>query len=109
MLARSGEITAPWPVPLSLPTTTPSSRTPAVSHFRIRRDDARVADPVLHEPDQPFLAQRVEERLDVGVQYEVHFPARNSDTESIERIVRSPPWTEPVREPEEVLLVDLVQ
>src|SRR6266478_7777803 len=37
MLARSGEITEPWPVPLSLTVTTPSSRTPALSHFWIRR------------------------------------------------------------------------
>src|SRR6267142_1738167 len=37
MLARSGEITDPCPVPLSLTVTTPSSRTPALSHFWIRR------------------------------------------------------------------------
>src|SRR5262249_21756838 len=37
MLASSGEITAPCPVPLSLTVTTPSSRTPALSHLRIRR------------------------------------------------------------------------
>src|SRR6516225_7869867 len=37
MLARSGEITAPCPVPSSLTATIPSSRTPALSHLRIRR------------------------------------------------------------------------
>src|SRR5258708_7169358 len=37
MLARSGEITAPCPVPLSLTATIPSSRMPAFSHFWIRR------------------------------------------------------------------------
>src|SRR5215469_2392735 len=37
MLARSGEITDPCPVPRSLVVTTPSSRTPALSHLRIRR------------------------------------------------------------------------
>src|SRR5271169_4410370 len=37
MLASNGEITEPCPVPLSLLVTTPSSRTPALSHFRIRR------------------------------------------------------------------------
>jgi hypothetical protein len=36
-LARSGEITDPCPVPLSLTVTIPSSRTPALSHFWIRR------------------------------------------------------------------------
>src|SRR3984893_13429880 len=37
MLARRGEITDPCPVPRSLVVTTPSSRTPALSHLRIRR------------------------------------------------------------------------
>src|SRR3979490_207772 len=93
MLARSGEITAPCPVPRLEP-------------FLDLTDDALIADPVLHEPDQPFLAHRVEERLDVGVQYEVHLPAGNPDTEGV---VRRPARTEPVREPEEVFLVDRVQ
>jgi hypothetical protein len=30
-------------------------------------------------------ARRVEERLDIGVQYEVHLPAGNPDTEGVER------------------------
>src|SRR5262249_25583052 len=37
MLARSGEITEPCPVPRSLTVTTPFSMTPALSHLRIRR------------------------------------------------------------------------
>src|SRR5215472_14701133 len=37
MLASRGEITEPCPVPVSLTVTTPSSRTPAFSHLRIRR------------------------------------------------------------------------
>src|SRR6266404_5684583 len=37
MLARSGDATEPCPVPCSLTVTTPSSRIPALSHFRIRR------------------------------------------------------------------------
>src|SRR5215212_4908468 len=37
MLASSGEITEPCPVPLSLTVTVPSSRTPAFSHLRRRR------------------------------------------------------------------------
>src|SRR6516165_4646003 len=37
MLASSGEITEPCPVPTSLVVTTPSSRMPARSHFWIRR------------------------------------------------------------------------
>src|SRR5215475_12139820 len=37
MLASSGEITDPCPVPFSLTVTTPFSRTPAFNHFWIRR------------------------------------------------------------------------
>src|SRR5215813_14163153 len=37
MLASRCEITEPCPVPISLTVTTPSSRTPAFSHLRIRR------------------------------------------------------------------------
>src|SRR5262245_25847213 len=37
MLASSGEITEPCPVPISLTVTTHSSRTPAFNHLRMRR------------------------------------------------------------------------
>src|SRR5262245_7567684 len=37
MLASSGEITEPCPVPISPTVTTPSSRTPAFNHLRMRR------------------------------------------------------------------------
>src|ERR1700739_3915648 len=90
MLARSGEITAPCPVPLSLTVTTPSSRTPALSHLRIKR-------------------MMRGEQTDVGVQNEVHFPAGDSDAERVKRVVRASPRPKPVREPKEVFLVDRVQ
>jgi hypothetical protein len=51
------------------------------------------------DPDEPFLAHRVEERLDVGVQYEVHLPAGHPDTEGVERVVRSPPGRNPYENP----------
>src|SRR6266849_6508833 len=72
-------------------------------------EHAPVADPVFQETDEPSLAHRVEERLDVGVQYEVHLSAADPDDERIHRIVRAAPGPEPVREPEEVFLVDRVQ
>src|SRR6266513_2362243 len=56
--------------------------------FADQADDAPVADPMLHEPDEPFLAHRVEERVDVGVQYEAHVPAVDTDAERIQRVVR---------------------
>jgi hypothetical protein len=36
------------------------------------RDNARIADAVLNESDQLFLADRIEERRHVGVENEVH-------------------------------------
>src|SRR5438046_5984299 len=64
---------------------------------------------MLQEADQPLLVDLVEERSDVGVQYEAHLLAVDSDTERIQRIVRATPRPEPIRDAEEVLLVDRVQ
>src|SRR4051794_20651427 len=109
MLASIGEITDPCPVPLSLTVTTPSSRMPAFNHFWNQTDNAPVADPVFQETNQPFLADLVEERPDVGVQDVAHLLAVDPDTKRIERVMRSPPRPESVREPEEVFLIDRVQ
>jgi hypothetical protein len=40
---------------------------PALSHLRDQAGDARVADAVLREADQPFLADAAEEVLHAGV------------------------------------------
>ena len=72
-------------------------------------DDAWVADPVLDEADQPISTDFIEERSDIGVQYEVHFLAGDPNRERVERIVRAASWSESIREPEEVFLVDRVQ
>src|SRR6185369_12382333 len=77
--------------------------------FVDQADDALVTNPMLDEADEPFLVHRVEERSDVGIQYEVHLPALNAYYERIHRIVCVAPGPEPVREPEEVFLVDRVQ
>lgn len=50
-----------------------------------------------------------EERSDIGVENEVHPPADDADHQRVQRIVLAAPWPEPVREPEEVLLVDRAQ
>src|SRR2546430_10925176 len=51
----------------------------------------------------------VEERLDVGVQDEVHLPAFERDHERIECVVRPAAGPESVAEPEEVFLIDGIQ
>src|SRR5437879_4950502 len=64
---------------------------------------------MLQEADHPLLVDLVEERSDVGVQYEAHLLAADPNTKRVQRIMRAAPWSEPVREPEEILLVDRVQ
>src|SRR6516165_7982588 len=77
--------------------------------FLDQADDAPVADPMLQEADQPFLVDLIEERSDVGVQYEAHLLAVDPDTESIQRVMRAAPRPESVRHSEEIFLVDRVQ
>jgi hypothetical protein len=77
--------------------------------FLYQVDDAPVADPVLQETHQPFLADGVEERSNVGVQYPVHLLAVDPDHERVKRIMRAASRPEPIREPEEVFLVDRVE
>src|SRR5258707_10942404 len=77
-----GVITDPCPVPLSLTVTIPSSRTPALSHFWIRRmmrrSPMRCSTNLMNHS---WLT--VEERADVGVQYPVHLCAGDPDQERI--------------------------
>ena len=98
-LASSGEITAPCPVPLSLTFTIPSSRTPALSHFRIRRTMRRSPTRCSTKANEPFLVHRVEERADVGVQYEVHLPGFRFRPRAHPSHHAGAPGPETVREP----------
>src|SRR5580704_3508363 len=77
--------------------------------FLDQADDALVADPMPDETDEPVMVHRVEEAADIGVQDEVHLAAADADHERIHRVMRTASGPEPVREPEEVLLVDRVQ
>src|SRR6478736_4938409 len=64
---------------------------------------------MFHKLDEPLLAHRVEERADVGVQYPIHLCAGDPDQERIHRIVRAASGPKPIREPEEIFLVDRAQ
>src|SRR3974390_522015 len=55
------------------------------------------------------VCSTIQERSAVGVQYEAHLLAVDADAERIQRIVRAAPRPEPIRDPEEILLVDRVQ
>src|SRR5438309_960212 len=64
---------------------------------------------MLQETDQPLLADRIEEASEVRVKNIVHLCAVDSGDECIQRIVLAALGPEPVREAEEVFLVDRVQ
>ena len=63
---------------------------------------------MLDKTDQPIMTDRIEEAADVGVQYPVHRRARDPDRQRVQRIMLAAPWPEPIREPEEIFLVDRV-
>ena len=55
------------------------------------------------------MADHIEEASDVGVQYPVHLGVADPDHQSIQRVMLAASRAEPIREPEEVLLVDRIQ
>ena len=63
----------------------------------------------MHSLARKFGLNRIEERPDVGVKDSVHLPFGDAYRQGIQRIVRPSSGTEPVREPEEVFLIDGVQ
>ena len=51
----------------------------------------------------------IEETPDIGVENPVHAHGIDANRKRIERMVLTAPWPEPIREPEEILLVDRVE
>src|ERR1700681_1182960 len=64
---------------------------------------------MLEELPQPRPIQRGEKVADISVEYPVHLSLRDPNRQRIQRIMRSAPRPEPVRETEKVLLVYGVQ
>jgi hypothetical protein len=79
---------------------------PCVEPLSDQPKDPAVADPVLDEAQQPFSAERVEERPDVGVQNPVDPALPDPERERVQRIVLAPPGSEPVAEAQERRLKD---
>src|SRR5208282_1702599 len=109
MLARSGEITEPCPVPLSSTVTIPSSRMPALSHFWIRRmmrlsptlcSRKRTSQLWLTAPKKFWMSAS-------SIQFT--FPYFDRRRQRVQRIVRPSPGSEPVRETAEVAFIDSVE
>jgi len=64
MFDSSGEITAPCGLPASVSDQTPSSLTPAFSHFWIRRRITRIDDAIPDHLQEPFMIDVIEGRHD---------------------------------------------
>src|ERR1700704_3688550 len=109
MFASRGEATPPCGVPVSVWVTSPSSITPAFSHLRIRRMTRRSPTRCSTKRINPLVADRIEEPGNVGVQYPVHPRVADPDGAGVQCIMRTASGPEPVREPEEIFLVDRVQ
>jgi site-specific DNA recombinase len=95
------------------------------THFRFRPDPflgysrpqpftnqaeySSVGDSVLDEFAQPFVRNGSEEVTNVGIQHPVHFLPYESYPQRIQCLMLASPRTEPIREPHEVLFIDLVE
>ena len=63
---------------------------------------------MVHEPDQPFLVDRVE-APDIRIEYVVHLLADDSGDQRIQRIMLAALRSKSVRQPGEICLIDPVQ
>ncbi len=70
---------------------------------------AAVGDPVLNNLDHPSVIDRPEEVTNVCVEHPVHPLPHDPHPERVQRLVLTAPGTEPIREPHEVLFINLVQ
>src|ERR671918_231214 len=101
-----------YAAPLGRAFFTPRPR-PVLQHagiepFLDQPHDALVRNPMLDELHQPPVVDGIEEPTDVGIEHPVHLPRQQSRIERIQRMMRAASRPEPVREAEEVSLVDRV-
>jgi hypothetical protein len=64
---------------------------------------------MLEKPFHPLVVDGVEEASDVGVEHIVHLPFHDPHVQRVQRVVAATSRAEPVAEPEEILLVNLLQ
>ena len=60
---------------------------------------------MLDELHRPFVAQIIEEAMDVGVEHPVHPLPLNAHRQRVQRLVRAASGTEPIRKAFEVDLI----
>src|SRR4029077_919485 len=82
---------------------------PSVEPFLDQPQDAGVSDAMLHEPDQPTLVEVIEKSSNVGSQNVVHLLLQERVRQRIQCLMLAAPRTKPIRVPEKVFLVNLVE
>src|SRR6266704_3865445 len=108
-LLRSGSDDAPLRRPHVTARPLPVRQYACAQPFLDEPHDAPVRYPVLAELHQAFVVDGIEETPNVRIQHPVHVLSMDPDTECVQCVVRPASWPEPIREAEEVRLVDAVQ
>jgi site-specific DNA recombinase len=71
--------------------------------------NALVANPMLQETEEPRMTHRVEKASVIGVENPVHLPSLNPHHQRVKCVMLTALRSEPIREPEEVFLVDRIE
>src|ERR1700681_584710 len=74
--------------------------------FGNQPDNSTVADPMLDEPNQPFLADLVEKGLNVAIEHPVDPPLPDPERERIQRLMLVALRSKTVAEAQELRLID---
>src|SRR5680860_754979 len=109
MFARSGDITAPCGVPTVVRDRFPSSDTPALSHFLIRRSIRGSAMRWVRYFNNHSCEIVSKKTRQISIQNPVDLAALKSNTHRIQRIMLAAARSESVDETEKVHLVDHLQ
>src|SRR5262249_28075686 len=77
--------------------------------LRNKAQDALVRDTVLEETDDPSVGHGIVKAPDIRIEHPVHPLPQDTNVESIQRIVLTSSWPEPIGKPDEVILLDRLQ
>src|SRR5450759_2182058 len=77
--------------------------------FANQADDTGIAHAVLDKFHDPFLAHLVKEPSDVRIEYPVHSPPVEPNTERIQRLVRVSTGPEPIRKATKIRLIYFIE
>src|SRR6267378_4736488 len=109
MFARSDEITEPCGLPVFVFDHSPSSITPALSHFWISRRMRGSATRCSTNWISQLLSRLSKKSSDIGIQNVVHLLLQERVRQRIQCLMLAAPRAKPVRKAEKILFIDLVE